>query len=35
MRSWELEDQQSFKFTTIVHGPVDRDKLNSLHLRNR
>ena len=35
MRSWELEDQQSFMFMTIVYGPVDRDKLTSLHLRNR
>ena len=35
MRSWELEDQQNFKFMTIVYGPVDRDKLTSLDLRNR
>ena len=35
MRSWELEDQQSFKFMTIVYGPVDRDKLTSLPLRHR
>ena len=35
MRSWELKDQWSFKFVTIVYGPVDRDKLTSLDLRNR